>query len=183
MTARIERPLSPHIQTYRWTLTMALSHRTPRHRHLALLFSEPCCWAWWLISAASGPQLPTPTCRASPRASLGRLIVFGYTWALLQSSVQRAAASRLGPLATAFKASEARGPDLGRADRRQLPQPCCCGSSPTRSGAADDRTPIPKTVKSNAHPARPRPQPRRVRNSGNLGLSGASASPPSRWCC
>ena len=25
MTARIERPLSPHLQTYRWTLTMALS--------------------------------------------------------------------------------------------------------------------------------------------------------------
>ena len=25
MTARIERPLSPHLQTYRWTLAMALS--------------------------------------------------------------------------------------------------------------------------------------------------------------
>ena len=25
MTARIDRPLSPHLQTYRWTLTMALS--------------------------------------------------------------------------------------------------------------------------------------------------------------
>ena len=25
MTARIERPLSPHLQTYRWTLTMILS--------------------------------------------------------------------------------------------------------------------------------------------------------------
>ena len=25
MTARIDRPLSPHMQTYRWTLTMAMS--------------------------------------------------------------------------------------------------------------------------------------------------------------
>jgi succinate dehydrogenase / fumarate reductase cytochrome b subunit len=25
MTVRIDRPLSPHVQTYRWTLTMAMS--------------------------------------------------------------------------------------------------------------------------------------------------------------
>src|SRR5260221_528264 len=47
MTARIERPLSPHIQTYRWTLTMALSivHRITG---IALYFGT-LLLAWWLI--------------------------------------------------------------------------------------------------------------------------------------
>ena len=53
MTARIERPLSPHLQTYRWTLTMALSivHRATG---VALYFGT-LLLAWWLIAAASGP--------------------------------------------------------------------------------------------------------------------------------
>src|SRR5579864_5337909 len=53
MTARIERPLSPHIQTYRWTLTMALSivHRATG---IAPYFGT-LLLAWWLIAAASGP--------------------------------------------------------------------------------------------------------------------------------
>src|SRR5947207_1058762 len=53
MTARTERPLSPHLQTYRWTLTMALSivHRVTG---IALYFGT-LLLAWWLIAAASGP--------------------------------------------------------------------------------------------------------------------------------
>ena len=53
MTARIERPLSPHLQTYRWTLTMALSivHRATG---VALYFGT-LLLAWWLIAAAPGP--------------------------------------------------------------------------------------------------------------------------------
>src|SRR3977135_31305 len=52
MTARIERPLSPHLQIYRWTLTMALSivHRATG---VALYFGT-LLLAWWLIAAASG---------------------------------------------------------------------------------------------------------------------------------
>ncbi|OIQ65987.1 succinate dehydrogenase/fumarate reductase transmembrane subunit [mine drainage metagenome] len=48
MTARIERPLSPHLQTYRWTLTMALSivHRATG---VALYFGT-LLLAWWLIA-------------------------------------------------------------------------------------------------------------------------------------
>ena len=51
MTARIERPLSPHLQTYRWTLTMAMSilHRATG---VALYFGT-LLLAWWLIAAAS----------------------------------------------------------------------------------------------------------------------------------
>jgi succinate dehydrogenase / fumarate reductase cytochrome b subunit len=52
MTARIERPLSPHMQVYRWTLTMALSivHRATG---IALYFGT-LLLVWWLIAAASG---------------------------------------------------------------------------------------------------------------------------------
>ena len=53
MTARIERPLSPHLQTYRWTLTMMLSI-VHRGTGLALYFGT-LLLAWWLIAAASGP--------------------------------------------------------------------------------------------------------------------------------
>src|SRR4030095_16820965 len=53
MTARIERPLSPHLQTYRWTLTMALSIV---HRATGIaLYVGTLLLAWWLIAAASGP--------------------------------------------------------------------------------------------------------------------------------
>src|ERR1700722_669020 len=80
MTARIERPLSPHLQTYRWTLTMALSivHRATG---VALYFGT-LLLAWWLISAASGPA-PYANVQAFSSSFFGRLIVFGYTWALL----------------------------------------------------------------------------------------------------
>ena len=80
MTARIERPLSPHIQTYRWTLTMALSivHRITG---IALYFGT-LLLAWWLIAAASGPGAYANV-QAFTGNFIGRLIVFGYTWALL----------------------------------------------------------------------------------------------------
>ncbi len=80
MTARIERPLSPHLQTYRWTLTMALSivHRATG---VALYFGT-LLLAWWLIAAASGPAAYANV-QAFTSSFIGRLIVFGYTWALL----------------------------------------------------------------------------------------------------
>jgi succinate dehydrogenase / fumarate reductase cytochrome b subunit len=80
MTARIERPLSPHLQTYRWTLTMALSivHRATG---LALYFGT-LLLAWWLIAAASGPSAYANV-QAFTGSVIGRLILFGYTWALM----------------------------------------------------------------------------------------------------
>jgi succinate dehydrogenase / fumarate reductase cytochrome b subunit len=80
MTARIERPLSPHLQTYRWTLTMALSivHRATG---VALYFGT-LLLAWWLIAAASGPGAYSNV-QAFTSSFIGRLIIFGYTWALL----------------------------------------------------------------------------------------------------
>lgn len=52
--AQAERPLSPHLQIYRWYLTMALSiaHRvTGTANAIGLLLLT-----WWLVALASGPQ-------------------------------------------------------------------------------------------------------------------------------
>src|ERR1700678_137703 len=79
MTARIERPLSP-LLTYRWTLTMALSivHRATG----VSWYFGTLLLAWWLIAAATGPT-PYAYVQAFTGSFIGRLIVFGYTWALL----------------------------------------------------------------------------------------------------
>jgi succinate dehydrogenase / fumarate reductase cytochrome b subunit len=78
--APVERPLSPHLQIYRWPLPMAMSiaHRiTGGGLYLGTLLV-----AWWLIAAASGPNAYA-TFAAFLSSFLGRLILFGYTWALL----------------------------------------------------------------------------------------------------
>ena len=68
------------MQTYRWTLTMALSivHRATG---IALYFGT-LLLAWWLIAAASGPGAYANV-QAFTGSIIGRLIVFGYTWALM----------------------------------------------------------------------------------------------------
>ena len=79
MTPRIDRPLSPFM-TYRWTLTMAMSivHRATG---IALYFGT-LLMAWWLIATASGPGAYASV-QAFTSSFVGRIIVFGYTWALL----------------------------------------------------------------------------------------------------
>jgi succinate dehydrogenase / fumarate reductase cytochrome b subunit len=74
------RPLSPHLTVYRFRPTMAMSilHRITG----CALYVGTALVVWWLIAAASGPE-------AFSYASgflgsiLGRLILFGYSWALL----------------------------------------------------------------------------------------------------
>ncbi|MGP9812986.1 succinate dehydrogenase, cytochrome b556 subunit [Rhodopseudomonas sp. NSM] len=80
MTARTERPLSPHMQAYRWSLTMALSivHRATG---IALYFGT-LLLAWWLIACAAGPAAYANV-QAFTGSWIGRLILFGYTWALM----------------------------------------------------------------------------------------------------
>ncbi|MEA2203012.1 MAG: succinate dehydrogenase / fumarate reductase, cytochrome b subunit [Solirubrobacteraceae bacterium] len=79
MTARIDRPLSPFL-TYRWTLTMALSiiHRVTG----IALYVGTLLLAWWLLAAATGPGAYAYV-QAFTTSFIGRLIVFGYTWALM----------------------------------------------------------------------------------------------------
>ncbi len=94
MTARIDRPLSPHLQTYRWTLTMAMSivHRATG----VALYVGTLLVAWWLIATASGPAA-FANVQGFIGSFIGRLILFGYTWALVHHHSQRLPPFRLGP--------------------------------------------------------------------------------------
>lgn len=76
----MQRPLSPHIQIYRWTLTMMLSilHRATG----VALYAGTALLAWWLLAAASGPEAYA-TVQAVSAAWYGKLVLFGYSWALL----------------------------------------------------------------------------------------------------
>jgi len=79
MAPRIDRPLSPFI-TYRWTLTMAMSIV---HRITGIaLYVGTLLMAWWLIATASGPGAYA-NIQGFTSSWIGRIVVFGYTWALL----------------------------------------------------------------------------------------------------
>jgi succinate dehydrogenase / fumarate reductase, cytochrome b subunit len=77
---KVQRPLSPHLQIYRWTWTMAMSifHRATG---VALYFGTALL-AFWLVAMASGVE-------GYARAGwffgswIGYLVLFGYTWALM----------------------------------------------------------------------------------------------------
>jgi succinate dehydrogenase / fumarate reductase, cytochrome b subunit len=75
-----ERPLSPHLQIYRWPWPMAMSiaHRATG---IALYFGTVLV-AWWLIAASSGPGSYSRLSNFMG-SWFGRLILFGYTWALI----------------------------------------------------------------------------------------------------
>lgn len=78
--APVARPLSPHLQIYRPTLTMMMSivHRITG----AALYFGMLLLAWWLIAAAAGPTAYANV-QAFMGTFIGRVILFGYTWALL----------------------------------------------------------------------------------------------------
>ena len=79
--AKANRPLSPHLQIYRWTLTMAMSIV---HRATGIaLYAGTILLAWWLVAAAMGPEAFSWV-DAFFGSLIGRLILFGYTWALIQ---------------------------------------------------------------------------------------------------
>jgi succinate dehydrogenase / fumarate reductase, cytochrome b subunit len=74
------RPLSPHLSIYRMTLTMAMSilHRITG----ASLYAGTALLVWWLLAAASGPNAYAKV-QWFMGTIIGRLILFGYTWALI----------------------------------------------------------------------------------------------------
>ena len=74
------RPLSPHMQIYRWPLPMLMSilHRITGGG----LYVGTLLMAWWLIATASGPNAYA-TFGNFINSWFGRLILFGYTWALI----------------------------------------------------------------------------------------------------
>jgi succinate dehydrogenase / fumarate reductase cytochrome b subunit len=74
------RPLSPHLQIWRWTPTMAASivHRATG----VALYTGTILLAFWAYAAAQGPAFfePFGALLASP---FGVLVLFGYAWSLL----------------------------------------------------------------------------------------------------
>jgi succinate dehydrogenase / fumarate reductase cytochrome b subunit len=74
------RPLSPHLTIYKWPITMAMSiaHRVTG----SALYFGTALLAWWLIAVASGPTAYS-TFQSVAGSWFGRLVLFGYTWALL----------------------------------------------------------------------------------------------------
>jgi succinate dehydrogenase / fumarate reductase cytochrome b subunit len=79
-TTQRARPLSPHLQIYKPMLTMMMSiaHRITG----AALYFGMVLLAWWLIAAASGPNAYADF-EAFAGSIIGRVILFGYTWALM----------------------------------------------------------------------------------------------------
>jgi succinate dehydrogenase / fumarate reductase, cytochrome b subunit len=74
------RPLSPHLQIYRPSLTMMMSifHRTTG----AGLYFGTLLLAWWLLAAASGPNAYSAV-EGFFGSIFGRVILFTYTWTVI----------------------------------------------------------------------------------------------------
>lgn len=79
LAAEARRPLSPHLQVYRLTLTMMLSGI---HRVTGMcLYIGTLLLAWWLIAAATDAK-SFETVSWFLSSIIGRLILLGYTWTL-----------------------------------------------------------------------------------------------------
>jgi succinate dehydrogenase / fumarate reductase cytochrome b subunit len=74
------RPLSPHLQIYRWTWTMAMSviHRITG----SALYIGIALFAVWLVALAAGPAA-FDTVQWFFGSPIGILFLFGYTWILM----------------------------------------------------------------------------------------------------
>jgi succinate dehydrogenase / fumarate reductase cytochrome b subunit len=78
------RPLSPHLSVYKMTITMAMSiiHRITG----AALYVGTVLLAIWLLAAATSPEA-FATVQALWGSILGRLVLLGYTWALVHHAL------------------------------------------------------------------------------------------------
>ena len=76
----LNRPLSPHLGIYRPMLTMMMSitHRITG----AALYAGTLLLAWWLLAAATDAK-SFETAAWFMASPVGRLILFGFTWALV----------------------------------------------------------------------------------------------------
>ncbi|NMM45558.1 succinate dehydrogenase, cytochrome b556 subunit [Rhodospirillaceae bacterium KN72] len=74
-----DRPLSPHLQVYRWQWTMAYSIL---HRATGIALGVgTLLLVWWLIALATGPEA-FDTVQAVVGSFIGRLFLFGWTFAM-----------------------------------------------------------------------------------------------------
>jgi succinate dehydrogenase / fumarate reductase, cytochrome b subunit len=74
-----DRPLSPHLQIYRWQLTsvMSILHRATG----VVLSAGTILLVWWLVAAASGPEAYEGV-EDFLGSWIGLLLLFGWTVAL-----------------------------------------------------------------------------------------------------
>ena len=79
--AQANRPLSPHLQVYRWGAHMAVSivHRATGS---ALAFGA-ILLTWWLVAMATGHDYFS-TVQSFAGSWVGRLVLFGITFSLMQ---------------------------------------------------------------------------------------------------
>lgn len=78
------RPLSPHLQIYRQSISMVMSivHRITG----AALYVGTMLLAWWLVAAAIGPGY-FAFVNGLLGSPLGLLVLAGYTWALMHHMI------------------------------------------------------------------------------------------------
>lgn len=72
------RPLSPHLQIYRfqWTMLLSITHRITG----VGLAVGALALVWWLVALAAGPEYFAYT-QAIMGHWVGRLLLLGWTWA------------------------------------------------------------------------------------------------------
>ena len=82
--APIQRPISPHLQIYKWTLPFLMSgfHRATG----AALYFGILLVVWWLIAAVSGPNAYAKV-QWFMGTFIGRLVLLGYTWGLIHHTL------------------------------------------------------------------------------------------------
>lgn len=77
--AQPQRPLSPHIQQYKWQITMTLSIL---HRFTGVVLSVAiAAFALWFIVLSSGPEAFAHL-QACLNSILGKFVLFGFSAAL-----------------------------------------------------------------------------------------------------
>ena len=78
--AQAKRPVSPHLQVYRWSVTMASSilHRATG----VALGAGTLLLAWWLLAAATSDEAFALVQRCLGSVP-GQLIMLGFVWALV----------------------------------------------------------------------------------------------------
>ena len=146
-----ERPLSPHLQIYRWPLTMTMSIAPSHHRRRALFRHA----AAGLVADRGGVRPRRLSRRAAGfiNSWIGRLILFGYTWALIHHMLG-GIRHLIWDTGHGFEPTErewlalATAGRLGRADRAAVDRRLLHDRRRAMSGERS------------AHPARPRARPR-----------------------
>lgn len=79
-TTKRQRPLSPHLQVYRWqiTMTMSILHRATG----VALAVGAFALVWWVLALSAGPDAYA-TFRECAGSLFGQLVLFGFVFCLI----------------------------------------------------------------------------------------------------